>query len=496
MITQHTIVDPPKLLKSDLAAEFPIYVYVFKDKKQLIYSTSLLELLDDNRVLKPLDVSEEGLSFLLQCGVVPPPNTIYSDVYIIGAGDSLSISTKGDKLALSFSYKFEFSNDNRSTPEDMLPDENHILELVAKSTISRIDSNSPTFMFHSAGKDSNTIALALAEAGWQEKVTLVTHKSKGDADESIISKSIADKLGFKHIVLNETLDYSKNIEKINDYFLHTVLPVLDSVTLAYPLYPIQLPELKGSNVIDGGGNDIYMCTPPSKRDSLFFNLAPHLSKFSGLLNQFTNSENKIRALTRTKAEWCGFSGFSYDESRRLTNFQTDTTIFFKDLQQNRFNWDSFDFKTSILTPIIASEMHIRKIRCATDYWGSNCILPFANQAVAEYFQKLPEAYQFDRTTRKNKLILRKILKNKIDLDSDSIGKKGYVFDYSSLLTSIFPDVTREIHSCRLWKTSEIRSTCKRLEYKVLNTNDNSAAKILYLRLYLVSAWLNRNKYIN
>ncbi|MNY45195.1 hypothetical protein D3C86_1802790 [compost metagenome] len=141
-------------------------------------------------------------------------------------------------------------------------------------------------------------------------------------------------------------------------------------------------------------------------------------------------------------------------------------------------------------------MHIRKIRCATDYWGSNCILPFANQSVAEYFQKLPEAYQFDRTTRKNKLILRKILKTNLGLDSDAIGKKGYVFDYGSLLTSIFHDVTSEIHSCTLWKSQGIRNTCKRLERKILNTSGNSAAKILYLRLYLISAWFNRNKYIN
>lgn len=84
MILQHTIADPPKLLKSDLAAEFPIYVYVFKDKKKLLYSTSIRELLDDSRVQKPLDISEDGLSFLLQRGVVPPPSTIYKDIYIIG----------------------------------------------------------------------------------------------------------------------------------------------------------------------------------------------------------------------------------------------------------------------------------------------------------------------------------------------------------------------------------------------------------------------------
>ena len=74
------------------------------------------------------------------------------------------------------------------------PNENFILELLANATIERIDKNKPSFLFHSAGKDSNTIALSLAEAGWQNKVTLITHKSKGNADESEISSKIAKNL--------------------------------------------------------------------------------------------------------------------------------------------------------------------------------------------------------------------------------------------------------------------------------------------------------------
>ena len=98
MIIEHTITDPPRLLKSDLAAEFPVYVYVFHDKKTLLFSTSLRELLDDRRVQKPLTVSEKGLSFLLQRGVVPPPKTIYRDIFLLGAGDRLNISTIDNKL--------------------------------------------------------------------------------------------------------------------------------------------------------------------------------------------------------------------------------------------------------------------------------------------------------------------------------------------------------------------------------------------------------------
>ena len=53
---------------------------------------------------------------------------------------------------------------NRLQPKDMQPNENLILEMLAEATLSRIDKSKPSFLFHSSGKDSNSIALALAEA--------------------------------------------------------------------------------------------------------------------------------------------------------------------------------------------------------------------------------------------------------------------------------------------------------------------------------------------
>ncbi len=52
-------------------------------------------------------------------------------------------------------------NSHRSNNESVLPDEEHILDIIAEATISRLNSNSASYLFHSAGKDSNTIALVL-----------------------------------------------------------------------------------------------------------------------------------------------------------------------------------------------------------------------------------------------------------------------------------------------------------------------------------------------
>jgi asparagine synthase (glutamine-hydrolysing) len=258
-------------LKADLAAEKPLYLYWPKDRSTLLYSESITELLDDPRVPKPLSISSEGISFLLQSGVVPPPKTAYEDIYILGIGDTAEVTSENGMMEINFSHEFPFLNANRLSPDEMQPDEDLILQMLAEATISRIDPARPSFLFHSAGKDSNSIALALAEAGWQDKVTLITHKSKGAADESEISAKIAKQLGFKHQVLQEVDQLqAPHHQAIEDYFINAPFPCTDNVTLAYPLYAHQAPELLKSNLIFGDGNDSHMMSLPDKRQNIFF----------------------------------------------------------------------------------------------------------------------------------------------------------------------------------------------------------------------------------
>src|SRR5690554_4425964 len=110
MINQYTPNQPGLVLEPDLAGEFPLYLYWPQDQSTLLYSTSITELLNDARVPKPLKVSTEGLSFLLQSGVVPPPKTAYQDIYILGIGDKAKVSTVNGKIDIQFSHEFPFLN--------------------------------------------------------------------------------------------------------------------------------------------------------------------------------------------------------------------------------------------------------------------------------------------------------------------------------------------------------------------------------------------------
>lgn len=497
MINEYSIGDSPLVINCDLAAEFPLYLYLAEDKRSLLYSISIVELLNDSRVKKPIVISASSVSFLLQSGVVPPPKTVYENIFIVGVGDSVVIRTLGDQVELEFKHEFPFFNSNRLICSEMQPNEDIILQMLAEATTSRIDLSKPSFLFHSAGKDSNSIALALAEAGWQDKVTLITHKTKGLADESELSKLISKKLGFKHQILYE-VDKLENSHKqaVGDYFINAPFPCTDNVTLAYPLYSLQMPELMGANIIDGGGNDCYMATPPTKREIKALPLSKLASNFS-FLRKKVRSENLISQLLRTPAEWYGMFGLSHGDSSAIFSDNISVYDHWKLESELRNDWDIFDFKTDILTSVVASELHIRKVRIFSDVIGSNLILPFSNKLIAEYFSHLPEKYLFDRKTLKNKLVLRKILKDRIGLDSDAVGKMGFNYDTISLVMKNWDWITQEIYKCTFWNTSTLVMLLKRFE-SIMKSNHRYAelsGRLIY-RIYLLSAWINNNRYTN
>ena len=232
-------------------------------------------------------------------------------------GDEAELYSNENKINVKFSHKFPFINIGNAKEKITEPNENFILELLANATIERIDKNKPSFLFHSAGKDSNTIALSLAEAGWQNKVTLITHKSKGNADESEISSKIAKKLGFKHKILFQVEKFeSHHKQLIKNNFIKSNFPCVDNVSLAYPLYVHQLPELKNSNIIDGGGNDSYMMYLPKAYKLKFLALSKLTHHLTFIRNKLI-SENILNPLFRTPAEWCGLSGLSFYDTKKI-----------------------------------------------------------------------------------------------------------------------------------------------------------------------------------
>lgn len=477
------------VLKSDIAGQDPMYV--FDDKEKIYYSKDLKELL--SKVKDKLKIWNKGISFLLKSGVIPTPYSVYQDLYILSIGNTLEIEKKQNSFILSFSNKFPFLREkNRS---EGIPDEEKLLDLLAQAAIKKIDKEKRTFLFHSAGKDSNTLAFALSQKGFTD-IKCVSHRSKGEKDESAISKKVADKLGFEHQSLIEPKEINKShIDAIEEYFINIPFPVLDEVSLAYPIYNTQ-EDFKNSNIIDGMGNDVYLGHIPARSEYRFAN---YLSKFSFLKPLANNlrSENYFNIIGSNKIEWVGLIGFMNKDCLNIYGDFSPTDSYWKDLEKESSKLNYLDLRSKIRGGVIDQEIFMRKVRNFAHINNANMIFPWADTNVAEYFYNIDNKYLFDKENLKNKLLLREILKKRLNLDSDKLGKLGFTFNFWKILRLMKDQVRDEILSCKLWDEKNIEIVFNRLFQRALkNDRFSNRPKALIQRLYLLSAWYNKNRYIN
>lgn len=495
MIYKYNLGERELTIKSELAAGRLFYIYYTNVKDKLIYSDSLVELLNFEEVKKPLKISEEGIVFLLQMGVVPPPKTVYKDIYILGIGDSAIIRTENNKIELGFKNEFPFVNHSRRQDSNYDISFKTILQKLYDAIDTKVNRRMESFVFHSAGKDSNPLALAIAEAGAQNRYTLITHKTNGVGDESLISKTIAKRLGFKHIVLSEVEKFDqRHIVEIERHFTNSPLPCTDNVSIVYPLYVAQQPILQNCNVIDGMGSDVYIGHVPSKSEYEKQQLASFFSRFN-FLNNFLHSGSKIVSLTRTRAEWTGLFGLTPLDIDRIYKYDPSVSRYLK--RQSVKNIDYLDFRSSVRGRIIDTEIFMRKVRNFADAFNNNLIFPWADESVVKHFMHMPEKYLIDRNGFRNKVLIRQLLKEKLELDSDKIGKMGYSYNSSVMILNNIKYLSGEILNCELWNKDIIYKYLDLSIAKLNKKEKNSSfyAGIIY-RLYLISAWHNMCRWIN
>ncbi len=477
------------ILEGDPAGGKPLYLYLPEHKKFILVSEDIKALLEHPETGAPLEVSPLGISFLLQSGVIPTPRTVFKNLYVLNIGDRVEIREVSGRLEIQFSHRFPYFNAERE--EDFIPDEDELLRLLAESTLQKLRPGAITYLFQSLGKDSNTIALALAEHGFRNLVCLTL--STGDRkDESERAAEIARRLGFKHqkLFVPQRLG-PDHFRELEFFFENIPLPCVDGVSLAYPFYALQI-NFKGTNVLDGSGNDIYLGHVPRRVEFKRQKIYPRLSFLRPIADRLSTG-NFLSPVTRTRSEMAGPFGFTFRDARRLFPQAYPVFPFWKKADQLRKGWDYFDLKADIWGPNLEFDLVMRKARNFAAVYGANLVFPWADRRVAEYAKRIPERFLFDRRKFSNKLLLRKILKERLGLDSDALGKFSYGFNAYGLLNSMKNRVTEEILDCSLWNPQEAEKILKKLEEGA--SKGKRLFRKLWVRLYLISAWHNHNQYV-
>ena len=116
--------------------------------------------------------------------------------------------------------------------------------------------------------------------------------------------------------------------------------------------------------------------------------------------------------------------------------------------------------------------------------------------MAEYFTKLTETYLFDRKQLQSKLILREILKSRIGLDSDKLGKRGFAYDSRNIVLQNWSYIMVEIQACKLWRQVDLLKILNRMRNRMNGKGWGAIASGQYIyRIYLISSWYNHNRYL-
>lgn len=454
--------------------------YIFLDKDLEVEDFNLVRLLENLKVKNKLKISARSISFLLQNGVIPLPFTIFENLYIEGFGYKLT-----EKKKVNFDYRFPFRIGGYN-----IPDKDDFINLVSSVIDKKIKNKKNIYLLHSAGKDSNIIALALKKIKNTNKIFLVNQNYSGNVqlNENQISKEIAKKLGFSHISIPDNLAIDLN--KIRSFFLHMPFPCLDNVLLAYANFN-QYIDME-SNLIDGMGNDIYMGHISDNKEKFKQYIFSHLSFLKRIFNQETLSP--LNLLVKTRSENTGLVGLSFKDSKLIFEKSSSTYKFWK-LKDKKFANDNYElFRSKIRGTHIDNEMFIRKTRNFCDIYNHNLILPFYDQQVINYLISLNRKFLFNSRTRENKIFFRDIIKSELGIDYAKLGKMSFEYNYDNFIKCNKDLIINEIKKCEYFENFKELKNC------FFNKIDNSKYKItgeyIKIRIFSLACWLNYSKFAN
>jgi asparagine synthetase B (glutamine-hydrolysing) len=194
---------------------------------------------------------------LLRNAFVYPPHTIYSDVKIAATGfDPTQDMYENPR------FHFPFQSDlapARPLPEqvndDALLQTYHRLlcDAIARSTAG---VRSP-WLLQSGGKDSTSMAIALADA--RPDATCLTYLGGREEDEVASARFVAQQLGLRHEVL--VCDPARAYDRYLALLPRIPLLCADFAVLSYVDLATEVSLHNGDGIIDALGSDQYFGTP-------------------------------------------------------------------------------------------------------------------------------------------------------------------------------------------------------------------------------------------
>jgi len=247
----------------------------------------------------------------------------------------------------------------------------------------------------------------------------------------------------------------------------------------------------GVNLMDGSGNDLYVGNVPSSR----WLVKRVFSRFSGLSNRvagrFFSPVSPYQWLLMNQAEIClEDTNLMGRQLRELLVDPRDPAPFWGSLVTRHQYLDLFDFKAYVRSKHLGSETYMAKTRNVADLSGSHVVFPWCDEELARYYFNLPRDSKYDRKNLINKLLVRQMLREKLDYPDQEIGKRAFVFDVDRFYRTHKEWIYEEVLGCSLYSESG-----RRYVEGIRRRDPNEAELVTLLMLFQLAGWANHCRYL-
>lgn len=198
-----------------------------------------------------------SLADLLRNAFVYPPHTIYRDVKV-------AISGFDPAQDLHDTPRFHFERQSAAArtrpPPDAVDDEQLVSKyhrLLCEAVARCSEGMRSPWLLQSGGKDSTSLAIALAEAA--PRTTCITYLGGHEEDEVASARSVARTLGLRHesLVCDPGRAYDRYLALVPRMPLLTA----DFAMLSYVDLATEIAARGGDGILDGLGSDPYFGVP-------------------------------------------------------------------------------------------------------------------------------------------------------------------------------------------------------------------------------------------
>ncbi|HUB88578.1 MAG TPA: asparagine synthase-related protein, partial [Dyella sp.] len=209
-------------------------------------------------------VDPVSIADLLRNTFVYPPHSIYRNVKVVATGFDPSQDMHD---APQYHYTFQSALAPTRPPSGAV-DENTLLETFHRLLCDSIERSTASmhspWMFQSGGKDSTSMAIALAQT--RPDATCLTYLGGKEENEMASARFVARQLGLRHEAL--VCDPGRAYDRYLALLPRMPLLTADFAALSYADLATEVRKQGGDGIIDGIGADEYFGTPVHMRERL------------------------------------------------------------------------------------------------------------------------------------------------------------------------------------------------------------------------------------